>query len=301
MGFINLFVTNPARISISNKQMLVENVDGKNTFPIEDINSIIIENNKCLISSYALSYFAENAVVMYTCDSSHMPNGVMLPLNRNYKQLKVISSQIELSAVIKKHLWQEIIKMKIYNQAECIRLASGEIIEELYLISKTIASNDNKNMEAVAASKYFKLLFGNNFNRRKEQFINDMLNYGYAIIRGQIARTLICYGFETCLGLHHKNQLNNFNLVDDIIEPFRPVVDLIVNSIVNNTQFNELDKKVKGLLFNIVNQNVLINGNKVAISYAIEIVVQTLLKSYKENKNNLVLPKILPIEMHSYE
>ncbi len=299
MGYINIFISKPAQISVKNRQLIIDGED-KRYFPIEDISVIMLESTQCSVSTYALKEFADNGIAVYLCDDKHVPCGLMLPFNNHSRQMQMLTKQIEMSKPLKKQIWQHIVKQKIYNQAECIRLASGEICDNLYKMSKDVLSDDGDNREAVAASFYFRRLFEHNFNRSQDNFINACLNYGYAILRGMIARAVVVAGLNPNLGVHHKNILNNYNLADDLIEPFRPYVDLMTYKIIEDGE-KELSTNVKRKLFSLSNISVNIDEKDQPIHYAIEIMVDSVLKSLKTNKDCLVVPKISNIKMHEYE
>ncbi|MNT26126.1 CRISPR-associated endonuclease Cas1 [compost metagenome] len=162
-----------------------------------------------------------------------------------------------------------------------------------------VNSGDSNNVEARAAAMYFRLLFGKNFNRDTECIENASLNYGYSIVRGMIARTLIMYGFEPALGIFHHNQLNNFNLADDLIECFRPVVDLFV---INNVNFNKqyLQPEDKQKIYNVINCLVIIDGKKFNIQGAIEYMIKSFSTSMNKNENLIKLPYLIAIEEYRY-
>ncbi len=298
MGYINVFLSKPCRIFVKNRQLVVEG-ETDNSFPIEDLNSVLIESGECSVTSTALRSLADAGVVLFVCDEKHLPNGVMLPFNAYYRPLKTLELQLSISKPKQKQLWQSIVKQKINNQATCLALCCKEQ-ESRYLFDlvKRVNSDDAKNTEATAANYYFKKLFGSDFERRNDNFINSVLNYGYTIVRGLIARTLAVYGFETSIGLHHVNQLNNFNLADDIIEPYRPVVDLIAYSM---TEYDEFTPEIKKILFNLINQDVKINGQIHALSYATELTVQSLKVCFEKDNSEIMLPELLPLGTHRYE
>lgn len=298
MGFINVFLSTPCNLSIKNRQLVIQG-DSIVTYPLEDIDSVLIESNKSVITSYALEQFAEHGIVAYICNKSHIPNGVILPFNSHSRQPKVLELQLSMSKALKKQLWQKIVATKIANQADSILLCTGEIRDDLLRISKNVLSDDSTNQEAVGAQKYFPTLFGKSFSRKNEIFINDCLDYGYAILRGVVARTLVVFGFNTNLGLHHKNQFNSFNLADDIMEPYRPIVDMVVYGIKDCN--NELNPDVKRRLFSIVNSDVKMQGSVQPLSYAVELTVESLSKSLNDGKAELLLPELLNIHQHCYE
>ena len=242
MGYINLFLSTPCSIRINHGQLVVRGEE-EHGFPVEDLNSVLIETAECTITSYALSTLSDAGAVVFTCDGKHLPNGVILPLNSYYRPLKILKLQQNIPKPLQKQLWQSIVKRKIENQATCVEITSNEPVDDLYSLAKSVSSDDAKNLEAVAANLYFKKIFGKDFVRRDDSFINLALNYGYSIVRGLIARTLTVYGFEPSIGVHHASELNNFNLADDIIEPFRPIVDMIVFNFIGQEKLTPQIKK----------------------------------------------------------
>ena len=172
--------------------------------------------------------------------------------------------------------------------------------EHLEKISNKVNSGDTSNREAIAAKGYFSSLFGNTFNRNYENVYNAALNYGYSIIRGAIARTVVSYGYLPSFGIHHKSELNNYNLVDDFIEPFRPIVDLWVrNNINSETIFN---KNIRAELLNLLNVDVKIQGKLQSVNNAINVMISSYTTAINQNDyKKLELPELLPIQIHSYE
>ena len=297
MGYINIYVANGARLYIKNSQLFLENDEIKKDYPIEDINSIMIENLNTTISTYTLSKCSEFGILIFICNQSHLPCGVVLPFCGHYQILSVYNAQVTLSKPLQKQLWQTIIKNKIENQNEVLNIFGK--FDKLKQLKNKVLSGDAGNSEAKASLIYFKELFGKSFKRRDENFINACLNYGYAIVRGFIARSIVVHGLLPYIALFHTNQYNAFNLADDIIEIFRPVVDLLVKSKFEN--FYELSSQVKALLFGIINYNVLIDGQKQTVSNAIEMVVESYVKSLKESKNLLKQVYICGLSEHKYE
>ncbi len=297
MGYINIYVANDARLYIKNSQLFLENDEIKKDYPIEDINSIMIENLNTTISTYTLSKCSEFGILIFICNQSHLPCGVVLPFCGHYQILSVYNAQVTLSKPLQKQLWQTIIKNKIENQNEVLNIFGK--FDKLKQLKNKVLSGDAGNSEAKASLIYFKELFGKSFKRRDENFINACLNYGYAIVRGFIARSIVVHGLLPYIALFHTNQYNAFNLADDIIEIFRPVVDLLVKSKFEN--FYELSSQVKALLFGIINYNVLIDGQKQTVSNAIEMVVESYVKSLKESKNLLKQVYICGLSEHKYE
>lgn len=299
MAFRNVYVQNDIHIKIKNEQLVVQKNGEEHTIPLEDINSICIESQRTTITTYALQKFIEHDIVVYICDKKHLPTGILIGTNNYSRQLKNIKLQFNVSKPLNKRIWQSIIELKVKNQAECLKLLGIQNYKKLEEMIKGITSGDTKNVEAKAASYYFKALFGNQFNRDIDCIENAALNYGYSIVRGMIARTLIMYGFEPALGIFHHNQLNNFNLADDFIECFRPVVDLYV---LTNVDFRNkyLNSDEKQKIYNIVNCLVLIDGKKFNIQGAIEYMIKSYSTSINKDKNLIKLPYLIAIEEYRY-
>lgn len=291
----NILINNPAKIFQQNKQLMVE-VDGVHKFPIEDVATLVIDNQQTSITTNCLNMLAEQGVCVIVCNDKHMPSGCMMPVSAYHRRLPMLKLQMSQSKVKIKHLWQQIIKQKIANQGKCLELMGHD--DDVSILAGRVKSGDTDNVEGVAAARYFKNLFGNGFSRDEDIPVNGRLNYGYAIIRAYIARQLASYGLETSVGLFHHSELNNFNLADDIIEPFRPVVDLQAASMEGET---ELTPAVKSQLIGILSHDVDLNGERQPVSYAIEKVVQNLIRCFKDEADSLILPRLLPIAVHEYE
>ena len=299
MAFRNVYIENDVQMKIKNEQLVIKKETEEYTMPLEDVNSICIESQRSNITTYALKKCIEHDIIVYVCDEKHLPTGVLVGMNNYSRQLKNIKLQVEMSKPLMKRIWQNIIKVKIQNQAECLRQLEKGGADLLDRMSESVTSGDTENVEARAANLYFRCLFGRTFNRKIECIENAALNYGYAIIREIIARTLIMYGFEPAIGIFHHNQLNNFNLADDLIECFRPVVDLYVMSNIDFSN-NELDSLNKKVLYNIVNTLVLIDGKKFNISGAIEYMIKSLSTSMNKNQNLIKVPYLICLEEYRY-
>lgn len=299
MAFRNIYIENDVQMKIKNEQLVIKKEELESTMPLEDINSICIESQRSNITTYALRKFIEHDIIVYVCDEKHLPTGVLVGMNNYSRQLKNIRKQVEMPKPLMKRIWQNIIKIKILNQAECLRQLDKGGVELLEKMSCSVNSGDTENVEARAANFYFRCLFGKTFNRKIECIENAALNYGYAIVRGIIARTLIMYGFEPAMGIFHHNQLNNFNLADDLIECFRPVVDLYVMNYIDFSK-DELDSLDKKILYNVVNTLVLIDGKKFNISGAVEYMIKSLSTSMNRNENLIKVPYLICLEEYRY-
>ena len=219
--------------------------------PLSDIAYIILESPQITLTSALLDALATHKVAVFSCDSSHLPSGIFMPFLGHYRSLGVLQSQITLKNQTKAILWQQIIKSKIYNQSAVLKLAKpneNKTIAMLQNLAQSVNIGDSNNNEAQAAAVYFKALFGIDFARKKEgeistneihSRINSALNYGYAIVRGAIVRSIASSGLSPALGLFHANRFNPFNLADDIIEPFRAFVDSLVVEMLEVGEFEK--------------------------------------------------------------
>lgn len=296
MGYINIFVSSYCRLSLEKGALLLTG-DNSARFPLQDINSVMIDNLQCTISMKVLSELARENIAVYMCDERHLPCGIVLPFAQYYAPLKTYRMQSGIKKPLNKQMWQSIIVRKILNQAECLRLSGkDEAAAKLTNLAADVCSGDATNVEATAAREYFKSLFGKDFDRRSDNGINACLNYGYAIVRGLIARTLASRGMSVFLGIHHSNELNAFNLADDFIEPYRPIVDRLVFK----CSFNKLDTESKKELFNLNNVDVLIDGTNQVLPRSIEICADSYMASLDQNINLLKLPIMQEVVGHEY-
>lgn len=299
MSYRNIVISSNVRISIKNDQLIVSG-DAEGSVPVEDIKVLLIESISATISSYALSFLAQRGVCVFLCDDKHLPCAILTPFAQNSRQKKQIELQFSQSKPKLKNMWSEIVDSKILNQAKCLELCGieQEGVQRLRSLTRRILSGDSTNIEAFAASVHFTYLFGEDFSRKDDNDINSALNYGYAIVRGYICRTIAKYGYEPSIGIHHCSQLNNFNLADDLIEPFRPLVDLYVYK---KCLGKEFDRDVRMGLAGILNYEMFYNGQKHSVAYAIELTVQSLGKNFSQEAEHLVLPELRGLVLHEYE
>ena len=300
MAFRNVVVSKTSALSLEQNNMKLVQEDMSLTIPICDISTLMIDA-RSQISSSLLVALAENDVAVYICNDKHLPTTISLPFQSHNKQFKRIEEQLSISKPLQKQLWQKIIVAKISNQAEVLGLIGYEVeSKKLRNFAGQVNSGDTLNIEAIAANSYFRTLFGDKFSRDQENNINSFLNYGYSILRGLVARNLVIYGFLPSIGIWHHNQYNNFNLADDVIEPFRPIIDLFV--VKNLEIFTVLDPKSKKLLWNIPALDTLISKKKQTLNNAIEILVQSLVSSIQNDSSEyLSLPQAIEIQIHQYE
>ena len=297
-AFRTLFLSTPAKLKLTDKHLCITREDEETVkIPLSDILCVIAESHQITFTNALLDAFASSKIVLYTCDSSHLPSGIFMPFLGHYRTLSVLQSQISLNKQRKSILWQQIIKAKIHNQARLLQMQNKDEYFKLESLEKGVHLGDSSNNEAKAAAIYFRALFGNSFSRKIETFadgilgtINGALNYGYAIVRGMIVRSLCIGGLHPALGLFHCNQFNPFNLADDLIEPYRIFVDSLVVQMLKDEELGEsleLQNRVK--LANILNTSILIDGKIYPLSRAIVVSVQSLVHAMGQ-ESRLKLP-----------
>ncbi|NMM63708.1 type II CRISPR-associated endonuclease Cas1 [Clostridium sp. P21] len=299
MSFRSVIISNSANLSLRNSNLVINNED-EFQIPIEDISVLVIEGISVRLTNRLLSKLSENNVATIICDETHLPSSIVLPLNTHYRSYKVLKQQLNQSQAFSKRIWQGIIKQKLCNQGKCLDILSLNGGEFLGKLSSSVESGDKGNKEAIGAKYYFKCLFGENFTRDDENGINSALNYGYAIIRSAVARALVMYGFNTALGVNHCNELNSFNLGDDFMEPFRPIVDLWVY---NNVEYDDiLTKEHRIDLVDLINYECTIDGQNHSILNAIDKMISSYTTACsKKDFRLLKLPLIKQLEYHYYE
>lgn len=305
-----LYFGNPAYLSLKNAQMViklpeVENNDtlpdsfkAKNTItkPIEDIGIVVLDNKQITITSGLLEALLENNSAVITCDNKGMPTGLMLPLYGNTTQNERFRAQIDASLPLKKQLWQQTIQQKIANQAIVLENAVNAETGCMHTWVKEVRSGDPDNLEGRAAAYYWKNLFGHipGFNRERTGVPpNNLLNYGYAILRAVIARALVSSGLLPTLGIHHHNRYNAYCLADDIMEPYRPYVDKLVIEIMNRHGENvELTRDIKAELLTIPTIDVTIQGKRSPLMIAATQTTASLHKCFAGEHRRMHYPEM---------
>lgn len=250
MQKFNIYITKSSKIRLSGLSIIIQTKNDTYTFPFSTIQAIMIENTKCSLSIPVINALSKEKINVWICDNKHLPSSMLIPFNQYYQTPVQIQAQIALSSQSQKRIWKKIIKNKITNQATILEFTGASEAKMLYRYSAKKSENIAA-LEAWTAKAYFKALFGPNFNRRNNSIINAALNYGYALVRSSIAKSLVCSGLQPALGIFHAGQKNNFNLADDLLEPFRPFVDYFVW--LRKDQFTEeLTRNDKEYLFSIL-------------------------------------------------
>ena len=298
-----LCFSNPARLSLRNAQLEVRlsPTDGSaepslHSVPIEDIGVVVLDSPQIVITHGALSALVDNNVALLTCNSHHLPTGLLLPLDGHSVQCERFSHQIEASLPLKKQLWQQTIVQKIRNQAATLKTATGAEVRNMIVWSNNVRSGDTDNLEGRAAAYYWERLFEHipHWTRDPEgDWPNPLFNYGYAILRALMARALVSSGMLPTLGIHHHNRYNAYCLADDIMEPYRPCVDLKVLSLLPQYP-NEvpLDNTLKRELLALPVMDVLINGQRSPLMVAVSQTSASLYKCFRGESRKIVYPEI---------
>lgn len=292
MGWRTVVITKPSKISIENDQLKYAPIDGKVIkVPIDDISVIILEVHQVAITSALMSRLTESNIVLFTCDKTHTPNGVFIPFHQHSRYTQVAHKQIEWSEPFKKRVWQQIVSAKILNQSQTLAYMEKDKVKQLQKYAKNVKSGDSTMIESSSARIYFTALFGK-FNRRDESdWRNSALNYSYALIRGAISRSLAAHGFLPAFGLFHHNELNAFNLSDDMIEPYRAFVDVVVSEHYEafielpNTRFIS-EHKVE--LYQLFTMKTMIDSISTTLLNSIEVCVASLMNATLEKDVKLL-------------
>lgn len=228
MAWKGLHLSRPARLGLGDGQMVVDQDDGVVRVPLEDIAYVVLDTPQATMTTALASACMESGIVLVFTDERHTPSGLALPFHRHHRQAAMARLQVDCSAPLKKRLWQSLVMAKITNQAAVLERLQRDGTAGVRAMARLVGSGDPDNVEARAAREYWKNLFPDFIRDAPDDYRNMCLNYGYAVMRAGIARTLVAYGLLPALGLHHASATNAFNLADDLIEPFRPFVDLAV-------------------------------------------------------------------------
>jgi CRISPR-associated protein Cas1 len=290
-----LFFSNPAYLSTKNEQIVITYPNKETetkTVPIEDIGVIVLENQQITITNGLLEKLIHNNVALITCDQQHLPIGLLMPLNGHTEQSERFKHQIDSSEPLKKNLWQQTISSKIRNQAGLLK-EKGIPMSKMELWAKEVTSGDALNHEARAAVYYWKNLIPiENFTRGQKGIApNNLLNYGYAILRAITARAIVSSGMLPTLGIFHRNKYNAYCLADDIMEPYRPFVDLIVCQIMQTEEnYEELTFDIKKQLLSIATMDVFIDGKNSPLMVAMSRTTHSLHQCFEGTARKILYP-----------
>ncbi len=293
-----LYFGTPAYLKTKEEQLVFESVETGEikSLPIEDIGVLILDHQQITITQALIAKLLANNVALITCDNSHHPTGLLLNLDGNTLQSAKFQAQVDASIPLKKQLWQQTVSCKINNQAALLE-ANRVPVKNMRNWATEVKSGDSDNHEAVAAVYYWKNIFPlfPAFKReRAGDAPNNLLNYGYAILRAVTARNLVASGLLPTLGIFHKNQYNAYCLADDIMEPYRPFVDKAVLNIINlNGNFLELTPHMKKDLLAIPAMDVLINNEKSPLMVAVQKTTASLVKCFEGKQRKILYPEFV--------
>lgn len=260
-----ILLENKTSVSTKNLQIVIQTELRESTIPAEDIGYLVIDHPQVFVSIPAMNLLIENNAAIVVCGNNHLPNGMFLNLNSHHIQQEIFRNQMEASLPLKKQLWQQTVMEKIRNQGQLLERITGEKNSFEFLMSKVL-SGDTSNMEGVAANLYWKTFFEHcDIKVKRERFgnfPNNFLNYGYAILRAATARSLSGSGLLNTLGIHHRNKYNAYALADDMMEPYRPLVDEKVFELIAKSDEQELTTSTKAEFLKILTQTVYFNEDK---------------------------------------
>ena len=300
-----LYFGNPAYLSLRNSQLVIHLPEangmddriGQNTIPVEDIGVMVLDHHQITVTHGLLEALLSNNSAVITCDSSRMPVGLLLPLSGNTTQSERFQAQIDASLPLRKQLWQQTVQAKIENQTHVLHSSRKVMVKNMLAWVDEVKSGDSDNLEARAAAYYWSNMFPDvpGFRRGREgPPPNNLLNYGYAILRAVVARSLVASGLLPTLGIHHHNRYNAYCLADDIMEPYRPFVDkLVVELTDSGVDIQELTKPLKAKLLNIPVLDVTINGQRSPLMIAVGITTASLAKCYMGEIRKIVYPEFV--------
>jgi CRISPR-associated protein Cas1 len=287
-----LFFGNKCSLTTKYEQLVIKTSERETTVPIEDIGFVVIEHQESYISIPALSKLSSNNVSVIFCDEKHMPQSMLLNLDSHHIQQELFRNQINASEPLKKQLWQQIVTAKIENQSKLLNRMNRKNNPLDYYASKVL-SGDTSNREGVSAAYYWKHLFDFDFKReRYGDYPNLFLNYGYIVLRAAVARALSGSGLLTTLGIHHHNKYNAFCLVDDIMEPFRPLVDAKVIEIIQQYDEQELITPIKAELLKVLTETVYFEGYKSTLMVGLSTTASSLQQCFMGKIRKIVYPKL---------
>ncbi len=287
-----LLVENKTLITTKNLQLVLKSDNRESTVPIEDIGFLVIDNAEVFLSIPAMNLLVENNTAVIICAKNHLPNGMFLNLNSHHIQQEIFKNQISASVPLKKQLWQQTVAEKINNQGLLLEKITGAKNSLPFLATKVL-SGDTGNMEGVAAGQYWKAFFEFGFKRERfGGYPNSFLNYGYAVLRAATARALSGSGLLNTLGIHHKSKYNAFALADDIMEPFRPLVDEKVHEIIQVFDEQELNTAIKAELLQVLVRTVYFKDEKSPLMVALQKTASSLQQCYDGTRKKIKYPSL---------
>ena len=321
-----IIICNPSFLKKHDEQLVIDQGEQKSSIPIEDIGVLLLDHWQITITQGCITAILANDGIIISCDKSHHPDGVMIPVAGNAVHAETLRAQVESSLPFRKQLWQQTMKAKILNQAALLEtplsLERGETAEgggvssigdPLRHFAVKVRSGDPNNLEGRAAAYYWKHLFPPERKFKRERFgepPNNLLNYGYALLRASVARGIVCSGLHPAIGIHHRNRYNAFCLADDLMEPYRPFVDSVVRTIVASRTSKsettpsspppqggeneplELTPDLKKQLLVILGNDVLMEGERKPLQLAVGRTCASFAQCLRKETNKILYPEL---------
>ena len=300
MVWRSVMISRPAKLRREHYSLAIEQ-EQTAFVPFEDIAVIMLNHREISLTHPVLSACGEYGISLFATGDTHHPSGVFLPFLSHSRATRWLRFQLDLPRPVAKQTWATVVRKKISNQAACLKLAGIDSADRLAAYAQRVRSGDSGHVEGQAAAFYFSQLFGNEFHRGQERWLNAALDYGYAVLRGTIARGLVAHGLLPSLGLFHASEQNAFNLADDLIEPFRPLVDLYVAKR-RGADNAELLPSDKAELIALLNVDVGMPSGATSALNAIELTVESLARTYESGVEHVLeLPTLIGLREHQRE
>lgn len=296
MLYRSIYIGNPAYLHLRSEQMKIicpETEQERGSIPIEDLGFLMLDHPQITLTHALIQKLMDAGIVIVSCNRQHLPQGMMLPLHGHTSHTKRIREQMEVSEPLKKQLWKQTVESKICNQRQVLRALELEY-EPLNSYLKAIRSGDSTNMEGVAAQFYWRQLFGDEFYREQDgDGCNALLNFGYSVLRSIVARAIVDTGLIPVLGIFHRNRYNPYCLADDLMEPYRPVVDrAVIEWLAISPNDLSLTKEAKAHLLQIASIDISIEGKDHPLLVAVKLTVSSLYKCYTGEKRRISYPEL---------
>lgn len=300
MVWRSVVISRPAKLRREHYSLAIEQTETA-FVPFEDIAVIVLNHREITLTHPVLSACGEYGISLFATGETHHPSGVFLPFLTHSRATRWLRLQLDIPRPLAKKTWAAIVRRKIANQAACLKLVDTEGEDRLESYARRVRSGDSENLEGQAAAFYFAKLLGKEFRRGDERWANAALDYGYAVLRGTIARGLVAHGLLPSIGLFHASEQNAFNLADDLIEPFRPLVDLYVVKH-NSPDDAELQPADKAALVGLLNVDMATPRGVMSALDAIEHAVESLARIYEGGAESLLeLPTLIGLRQHLRE
>jgi CRISPR-associated protein Cas1 len=290
MAWKGLHLTQSARLSLADNQVCVKQDAGEVRLALEDIAWIVIDTPQATLTSALMAACMEAGIALVFTDERHTPAGLTLPFHRHHRQGAVAKLQIEAKEGVKKRLWQALVRAKISNQAAALTALKHDDAATLKEIARHVEPDDPDNVEARAARYYWGRLFGDFIRDNADDRRNKLLNYGYAVVRAGVARALVASGFLPAFGLKHDGAANAFNLADDVVEPFRPFVDLLAHKTCGNgaDKNGELTLDDRRSMAGALLVDGRVGNGEVSLLVAAEMAAASLVRAFEHEKPSLL-------------